>query len=504
MPDKGSRRADAVIGRIERAEGLDRPGYALGNALARPAELAGGTGQRVRNVLHGTRHGHPLHPLLVTIPIGTWTLALALDALSALGLARDRRLDHAADTALKAGAAGAVAAAAAGVADWQYTQGRDRRTGLVHGVVNTAALGLTVGSLALRRRGRRAEGRLVSGAGWAVMLAGAYLGGHLVYRRRVGVDHAEQSPEPRRFTPVQPAADLVEDAPRRVGVSDEAGRREIGVVLVRHRGRIHALNARCSHWGGPLDGGWVLGGGLVCPWHGSRFDLATGRPLDGPATCPQPRYEVRVQDGMVEIRRALGPGDEAVMPEAVMPEAVMPEDVAAAHDRQAGPPGGAVPFARTADAVLLEHHQLMRRLFERIEALPRPDPERRDLMRTLAGELEMHEAIEDEIFYPAVRPVSDDVPIAHAEHRQLADLLAMTLRLDTATSAFEEHLRALHRAVEHHAGAEERSMFHHAQRLGDARLRELGRALEDRLEALRTERFQKTWRTLKLSLLERA
>ena len=483
--------SEVLIGRIESAEWLDSPSYAIGNALSLPTRIAGGGGQRLRNALHGTWLGHPLHPMLVTVPIGTWTLAFVLDRLETFGLNRNPRLAQASDVALAAGAVGAVAAALAGTADWQHVHGRDRRTGLVHALVNSTALGLNLLSLALRRRGRRSEGQLASAAGWGCMFVGAYLGGHLVYRRRIGVTQADQSPEPRAYAPALPLAELAEDRPRRVEVWDEKARQGIGVVLVRHRGQIHALGSRCSHTGGPLDEGWILGGGLVCPWHGSRYDLSTGRPLDGPSTCPQPCYRVRICEGMIEIRREPEPGDEAIRP----------EDVAA----EAGEKGPAVPEgARKADEVLFEHHELLRRLFERIEATPRHDPERRDLMRTLADELELHENVEDEIFYPAVRPVSEDVPLAHAEHRQLADLLAVTVRLDTGSPEFEEHLRVLHRAVDHHARSEETSMFEEAQRLGDRRLRELGHALESRFDELRASRFQKTWRALKLSLLERA
>jgi hypothetical protein len=64
--------------------------------------------------------------------------------------------------------------------------------------------------------------------------------------------------------------------------------------------------------GGPLDQGWVLGSALVCPRHGSRYELETGRPTSDPSTCPQPRYEVRIRDGVVEIRREKEPGDEVV------------------------------------------------------------------------------------------------------------------------------------------------------------------------------------------------
>jgi nitrite reductase/ring-hydroxylating ferredoxin subunit/uncharacterized membrane protein len=494
---RAQRRAvEATVARLEAAKGLDGPSHAIETTLlARPTQIAGRPARKAANALHGTWLGHPLHPALVTIPIGTWTLALALDLLAASGVLRGRPgAERAADTALKAGAAGAVAAAAAGLTDWQHTNGPARRLGLVHGMINGAALALTLRSIGLRGRGRRGEGRLASAAGWACMAAGGYLGGHLVYRRRVGVDHADRSPEPRDFTPVLPFAELQEGRPRRVEVWDANARRQVGVALVRHRGRVYALGAVCSHLGGPLDQGWVLDGRLVCPWHGSRYDLESGCPAAGPSTAPQPRFAVRLRDGVVEIRREQEPGEDVVAADVARAGAEGAEGMPA---EGRGAVGG-----RTAVEVLTEHHMLLRRLFERIAAAPRGDPRRRDLLRTLASELEIHEQVEDSIFYPAVRPVSEDVPIAHAEHRQLSDLLAMTLKLDTGSAAFEEHLRALHEAVDHHAGSEERSMFVEARRVGDARLRELGRALEAMLEERRTSHFRRAFRALKISLLE--
>lgn len=474
--------AQRAVARIEGARSLDAPSYKIGNAAALPLRLAGGKGQRVRDALHGNWYGHPLHPTLVTVPIGAWTAALAFDLIETFA-ADKARYRHAADLNVAAGCVGAVAAATAGMADWNHTHGKDRRVGLAHAALNTLALGLFGSSLALRRRDRRAGAKLASTLAWGLVLGGAYLGGHLVYRRGIGVDQADRGSEPRDFLPVLPLGELQEDTPRRVEVWDEHARAAVGVVLVRHRGRVHALGSRCSHMGGPLDAGWVLGGGLVCPWHGSRFDLASGHPLDGPSTCPQPRYEVRVRDGIVEIRRPPEPGDETITaPPAERPSYAVD-----------GP---------TADRVLFEHHELLRRLLDELERAPRHGPERRHLLRVLAGELEMHEQIEDELFYPAVRPVSEEVPQAHAEHRQLADLLAVVLGLDPATPAFEEHLRALRRAVEHHAGAEERSMFREARRLGDARLRELGAALESRLAEFRASRLQRARRELKIRLLE--
>lgn len=487
-----ARISNSSIGRIETAASLDGPSYAVETAIARPAQIAGRPAARIGDALHGTGYGHPVHPMLVTIPIGTWTFALGLDLLAALGVLRAGDSARAADHALKAGAAGAIAAAAAGLADWQHTNGRDRRVGMVHGLINSTALALNLASIVLRGRGFRSEGRLASAAGWVCMFAGGYLGGHLVYRRRIGVDHADRSPEPRDFRSVLPLAALEENRPRRVEVWDENTQQAVGVVLVRHKGRVHAVGARCSHMGGPLDQGWVLGGALVCPWHGSRYDLETGWPTSGPSTCPQPRYQVRLREGSIEIRREQEPGDEVVTGEALPREPVSVQPVGAGDTRQ----------GRKADEVLIEHHQLIRRLFETIKATPFHDPQRRDLMRTLASELEIHEHVEDHVFYPAVRPISEDVAIAHSEHRQLADLLAMTLKLNTASPEFEEHLRALHAAVDHHAGSEENSMFLEAQRLGEARLRELGHVLEGMLDEQRASRFQRAFRDLKIRLLE--
>jgi len=166
-----------VIGRIEAAEALDKPSYAIETAIARPARIAGRPSAKIGDTLHGTGYGHPVHPMLVTIPIGTWTLAFALDLLAALGILRNERADRTAEAALKMGAAGAVTAAASGLADWQHTNGRDRRVGMIHAVVNSTALSLNLASIALRGRGHHRQGRLASAVGWLCMFAGGYLGG---------------------------------------------------------------------------------------------------------------------------------------------------------------------------------------------------------------------------------------------------------------------------------------------------------------------------------------
>ena len=487
---------DAAIGRIEAAESLDEPGYLLGKVISRTGQVVGRPGKSLANTLHGRPYGHPVHPLIVAIPIGTWTLALGLDLLAAAGLLRRRDAGRAADMALQAGSAGAAAAIATGVADWQHLNGRDRRVGLVHGTVNVTALSLNLLSVRLRGQGRRGAGVWASAAAYACMTVGGYLGGHLVYRRRAAVDHADRSPEPREFTAVAALAELRERVPHRVAVWDEVARKEVGIVLVRQGDRVHAMGARCSHAGGPLDQGWVLDGTLVCPWHGSQYDLETGQPATGPSTCPQPRYEVRLRDGQVEIRREQEPGDHVVTSASLagVPDVVRVDEPPTWEPESQG--------GRTAPEVLYEHHQMMRRMFERMLATSGDGAERHELMRTLAAELDIHEVVEDAIFYPAVQAVSEDTEIACAEHGVLADLLAATVKFPLGSPEFRDHLVALQAAFLHHAGSEERSMFREAGRLSGPRLRELGEQLEDRLDRERTSRFRAAFRSLKISLLE--
>jgi NADPH-dependent 2,4-dienoyl-CoA reductase/sulfur reductase-like enzyme/nitrite reductase/ring-hydroxylating ferredoxin subunit len=72
------------------------------------------------------------------------------------------------------------------------------------------------------------------------------------------------------------------------------------VVLVRSNGRVHALGATCTHYGGPLAEGIVAGGTLRCPWHHACFDLETGR-AHGPAIASVACYEVKLDNGKIRV-----------------------------------------------------------------------------------------------------------------------------------------------------------------------------------------------------------
>jgi 3-phenylpropionate/trans-cinnamate dioxygenase ferredoxin component len=76
---------------------------------------------------------------------------------------------------------------------------------------------------------------------------------------------------------------------------------EIGVYNCA--GELYALEDRCSHDDGPLcEGDWEEDECVVvCPRHGSRFDIRTGQALTLPAYLPVDTYPVRVEDGQVKI-----------------------------------------------------------------------------------------------------------------------------------------------------------------------------------------------------------
>jgi 3-phenylpropionate/trans-cinnamate dioxygenase ferredoxin subunit len=76
---------------------------------------------------------------------------------------------------------------------------------------------------------------------------------------------------------------------------------DVPVLLVRLRDVIHALGRICTHEYADLADGELEDGCVVCPLHGSKFDVVTGQALTLPAFLPEPVYEVLVEDGIVYV-----------------------------------------------------------------------------------------------------------------------------------------------------------------------------------------------------------
>jgi nitrite reductase/ring-hydroxylating ferredoxin subunit/uncharacterized membrane protein len=258
----------------------------------------------VRDALHGVWLGHPVHPMLAQLPVGAWTSTALLDVLALTVPDGDRRagVDRAADALLAVGLASAPAAAAAGAADWSQLLPDQQRVGLVHATTNTVAIGLLTASLVQRGRGRRASGRMLGLLGVAVASAGAGIGGHLSYRWSAGAYHAQSVPHTTDGDWTE-LGRLAEFAQREPALRSVGGTR---VVVVRRGSTVDVLADACSHLSGPLHEGQVVDDAgvdcLVCPWHGSTFVLDNGAVRHGPATAPQPVFEVQVRDDVVHAR----------------------------------------------------------------------------------------------------------------------------------------------------------------------------------------------------------
>jgi uncharacterized membrane protein len=156
-------------------------------------------GADVKDFLHGTWLGHPLHPVLTDVPVGAWTAAMVIDGLELMSGREE--VGDAADLAIGVGLLGALGAAVTGAADWSETGGKARRIGMAHAILNVAATGCYAVSLAMRRGGSRRAGIGVSLLGYAIASASAYLGGHLVFAESVGVEATEPTEWTERYLP---------------------------------------------------------------------------------------------------------------------------------------------------------------------------------------------------------------------------------------------------------------------------------------------------------------
>lgn len=278
---------ERVAERIEGLATLD----ALAEPLQRGVRAVVRQDSTFKDLLSGTWLGHPLHPPLTDVVVGAWTSALLLD------LVGGDRAKRAADTLVGTGILAAVPTAAAGLSDWAELRGGVRRVGVVHATGNVTALVLHTLSWTARKRRQRRRGIALSALGYSVATFSAWLGGHLSFGRGVGVNQTAFEDAPADWTPV------IEESLLEEGKLIGARAGTVGVLLVRKDGHIYALADRCSHRGCALHEGRLKDDSVTCRCHGSTFRL-DGSVMKGPATSPQPRFDVRTSEGTVEIRGA--------------------------------------------------------------------------------------------------------------------------------------------------------------------------------------------------------
>lgn len=174
----------------EQVRAVDRPAGALARvlrkALRKPA---------VDGALRGSWLGHPVHPLLVTMPIGAWVSAAVFDLV--LGQPKAARRLQA------IGLVSVPPTVLFGLADYSGLDVEQRRVGLLHAAANVVSSGCFVAAWLSKSQ---AANRAWSLGGLVAVGVGGALGGHLSYAQGAGVRRWEPVPFQRRSPVTDPAA----------------------------------------------------------------------------------------------------------------------------------------------------------------------------------------------------------------------------------------------------------------------------------------------------------
>jgi nitrite reductase/ring-hydroxylating ferredoxin subunit/uncharacterized membrane protein len=258
--------------------------------------VLGRPGKWLQDFVNGSWLGHPIHAVVTDVVIGGATLVAVFD-LAVLILGADE-LETASLVGVGIVSLAALSATATGLTDFKDTHtGNERNVVVLHGLINMVATAAYIVSFFLRLGGSEDLGIWFSLGGVLILTVGGYIGGHVVFKYGYMVNRNAfaKGQRAKQFTPVIAAADVPESTPTKVMLGSTA------LVVVRRGDVVHALKNTCSHAGGPLDEGELVGDTIVCPWHSSAFRLTDGAVRHGPATTRQVTYRARVNDLQIEV-----------------------------------------------------------------------------------------------------------------------------------------------------------------------------------------------------------
>ena len=133
--------------------------------------------------------GHPIHPMLVSLPIGLWVFSLVCDLAFVLGAGATHWATVSFWT-MAGGLAFAVIAAIPGTIDMISLKGAPKKIALTHMALNVTAVLVYAVNFGMRLNGAAIEGvpLVLSGVGVGLLAVSGWLGGHMVYVHRVAVD----------------------------------------------------------------------------------------------------------------------------------------------------------------------------------------------------------------------------------------------------------------------------------------------------------------------------
>jgi nitrite reductase/ring-hydroxylating ferredoxin subunit/uncharacterized membrane protein len=255
--------------------------------------------------------GHPLHAMLIPFPLAFLVGAFAADVAGTL--LEIPGLWVTAWYLAIAGVAGGLVAAVPGLTDYLFTvppSSSARKRATRHMLVNVLAIALF--ALAWFVRGAPEIPPdpailLIEGVGVVLLTMGGWMGGTLVYRNQIGVDHryAEAGKWREASVPERPGEPIAVARTDELEVDQMKLLRVDGrrIVLARTEDGYVAFDDRCTHKGGSLAGGLMTCATVTCPWHGSQFDVRSGSVRAGPAE--EGIHTYRVEEHGDEVRLTL-------------------------------------------------------------------------------------------------------------------------------------------------------------------------------------------------------
>jgi uncharacterized membrane protein/nitrite reductase/ring-hydroxylating ferredoxin subunit len=253
--------------------------------------------------------GHPIHPALIPFPFAFLYGALIFDVL---GVAADRPAWWATGGHLAlAGIIAAVVAALPGLTDYLFTvppSSTAKARATKHMIANLTAVALVAMAWWLRPEAAVAPGAPVLGLealAVGLLTVGGWMGGTLVNRNQIGVDHryarAGKWNEAKIVAAGEGAVvvatedELEVDQMKLIHLDGER------VVLGRTEDGWVAFQDQCTHRGASLADGVMICGTVQCPWHGSQFDVRSGAVKAGPAEQPIKAFTVEAQGGKIRL-----------------------------------------------------------------------------------------------------------------------------------------------------------------------------------------------------------
>ncbi len=253
--------------------------------------------------------GHPIHPALIPFPFAFLTGAFLFDAAGWL-TGRESWWTTGSHLAA-AGIVTALVAAVPGFIDYVFTvpprsTGKSRATR--HMLVNLLAVALVAAAWIIRREMIGRPDLRVLGlelAGLVLLTAGGWMGGVLVSRNQISVDHRYAGAGKWKEEKIHASAGAVVTVARADELEvDQMKLLHVGdrrIVLGRTEQGYVAFDDRCPHRGGSLAGGTMICGTVQCPWHGSQFDVSTGVVKADPADRGIETYRIDQQGDEIRL-----------------------------------------------------------------------------------------------------------------------------------------------------------------------------------------------------------